>query len=467
MSSEIRYLAVSALVTGLLFSAALSIAAEPAPPAAAPTIAKICTSCHKAEPNVLQGHFDGVSFKAQTIQMKIDSNVVLVKFDEDEIKVTNDARKTGDGELLKDNKIRKGHEIKVEYTEEDGIKTAKRLIAKPPVDVPKEMLISTAELERLVVKGPEKGAYFLFDSRPTVRFIEGAIPTAVSLPYPEFDKNLDKLPKDKNALVIFYCSGVTCNMSPGSAEKAKKLGYTNLKVYKDGMPAWYEKSYATLTPQSMKEACKDVPYVILDARKPKMIKKGFIPGAVPFPAAKSATLAASLDIKQKKAPIIVYDDKGGKEAVTAAKELVKAGYGNVKVMTGGFEAWKAAKYDVATGNPLSKVAYVPKLRPGEIDLDEFKKILAAPPANVLIVDVRSAEEAKAGKLKDSVVIPLNDIKARIAEFPKDRQIILHCNSGVIAEMAYNELKNLGVTNVKYVNARFKFEKDGSYTITRE
>lgn len=467
MNSTIRYSTLLATVAGISFSAAIATAVEPAVPATPPTIAKICTSCHKAEPNVLRGHFDLVSFKAQTILMRIDGSMIPVKFDEDEIKVTNEARKSGDGELLKDNKIKKGHEIKIEYTEENGIKTARRLVAKPPVDVPKELLITTAEIEKLVAKGPERGAYFLFDSRPTARFIEGAIPTAVNLPYPSFDKNIDKLPKDKNALIIFYCSGVTCNMSPASADKAKKLGYTNLKVYKDGMPAWYERNYATLTPQSMKEACKDVPYVILDTRKPKMIKSGFIPGAVPFPAEKAAVLAKKLEIAQKKAPIIVYDAKGGKESAMAAKELVKAGYGNVKVLTGGFEAWQAAKYDVAMGNPASKVVYVPKPRPGEMDVDEFKKILAAPHDNVMIVDVRNAEEAKAGRLKESVVIPLNDIKERISEFPKDKQIILHCNSGVIAEMAYNSLKDLGFTNVKYVNARFKFEKDGSYSISKE
>ncbi|MDD2898731.1 MAG: rhodanese-like domain-containing protein [Desulfuromonadaceae bacterium] len=463
-----RKILLTAVIASL--SAATVYAADPAAPdvsSANPTIEKICTNCHKAEPNVLRGHFDGVSFKAQAIQVKIDGTVSLVKFDEDDIKVINDARKSGDGELLKDNKIKKGHEIKIEYTEANGVKTAQKLVAKPPVEVSKEMLITAPEIEKLVAKGPAKGGYFLFDSRPTARFIEGAIPTAISLPYPEFDKNVEKLPKDKNALIIFYCSGVTCNMSPGSAAKAKKLGYTNVKVFKDGMPAWYEKNYAELTPQSMKTACKDVPYVVLDARKPKAVSSGFIPGAVPFPAAKAAVLAKSLDIKQKKAPIVVYDGKGGKEAASVAKELVKAGYGNVKVLTGGFDAWKTAKFEVATGNPASKVVYVPKPRPGEIDLDEFKKILAAPHSNVMIVDVRSQAEAKVAKLKDSVVIPLNDIRGRIAEFPKDKQIVLHCNTGVMAEMAYNELKNLGITNVKYVNARFKFEKDGSYTMTKE
>ncbi|MDA8429563.1 MAG: rhodanese-like domain-containing protein [Geobacteraceae bacterium] len=435
-------------------------------PVAKPTIAKRCTNCHKAESNVLLGNFDSVSFKAQDIQMKIDGNVDLLKFDEDEIKVTNAERKTGDGELLKGNKIKKGDEIKIEYSEENGIKFAKSLVAKPPVTVSKEMLISTDEVQRLVAKGPVKGAYFLYDSRPASCFGEGAIPTAVSLPYPEFDKNLNKLPKDTHALVIFYCSGVTCNTSPDSAAKAKKLGYTNVKIYRDGMPAWYEHNYAVLTPQSLRTAAKAAPSVILDARRPQSVSAGFIPGAVLFPAANSASLSKSLDIKQKQAPIIVYDARGGKDAATVAMALIKAGYGNVKVLTGGFEAWKAARYDIATGKPSSKVVYVPKPLPGEMGLVEFKKILAAPPANVMIVDVRSATEAKAGKLQTSVVIPLNDIRERIAEFPKDKQIVLHCNTGLMAEMAYNELLNLGVSNVKFVNAHFKFAKDGTYSISQ-
>ena len=144
-------------------------------------------------------------------------------------------------------------------------------------------------MEKLVALGPEKGKYFLFDSRPLPRFQEGFIPTAVNLPFPAFDKLADKLlPKDKNALIIFYCAGTTCNMSPGSADKAKKLGYTNIKVYKDGMPAWLEKNYGVLSTQFLKEAWidKDIPHVLLDVRAEKKAAKGFIKGAVAFPRQK-------------------------------------------------------------------------------------------------------------------------------------------------------------------------------------
>ena len=222
----------------VLLAAALGASAAFAAdaPAAKPVIGKLCISCHQAEPNTLWGNFDLVASRANSIQLKIDDATVLVKFDEDDLKVLTTDGKMRDGEVLKQTK--KGHEIKIEYTEKDGVRTAVRLVEKPPANLPPEMLISTAEIEKLVALGPEKGGYFLYDSRPLPRIQQGMIPTALSLPFPAFDKLAAKaLPQDKNALIIFYCAGPSCSMSPGSAVKAKALGYTNLKVYVDGMPA--------------------------------------------------------------------------------------------------------------------------------------------------------------------------------------------------------------------------------------
>ena len=460
----------SLVITAIAFMfAGLAFAAEPTVPtalSAKPSIAKICTLCHKAEPNAVRGYFDIVSFKAKTIQVKIDDSVELFVFDEDEIKVVNDAGKTGDGELLKDNLIKRGHEIKVEYVEKNGVKSAVKLIEKPPVTISAEMLMKVSDIEKLVSLGPEKGKYFLFDSRPLPRFQEGSIPTAVNLPYPAFDKLADKLlPKDKDALTIFYCSGVTCNMSPGSADKARRLGYKNLKVFKDGMPGWLEKNYGVLSVQFLKEAWidKDVPFVLLDVRTAKETGTGFIKGAVAFSTKQADKLAKILDIKRS-APIIVYDQNGSKIAAIVATKLIKEGFKRVLVLSGGFEAWKTAKYDIASGKLITKATYTPKLRQGEMSVAEFKKYVAELPPNVMIIDARSAAEAKVGMLKTAKLIPVGEIRDRLGEIPKDKLIVFYCNTGVIAEVAYNTLKELGYTNVKYVIAKVQFEEDGKYSI---
>lgn len=460
------------LTTFICLSAVSAFAVEPASkPAvsAKPTIAKICTNCHQAEPGAIRGYFENAAGKAKTIQIRIDDATELIAFDEDDIKVINGEGKIGDGDFFKENRVKKGHEVKVEYVVKNGVKTAVKLIEKPPVKVSEEMLMKTADIEKLVALGPEKGKYFLFDSRPLPRFQEGSIPTAVNLPFPAFDKLAGKLlPQDKKALIIFYCAGPACNMSPGSADKAKKLGYTNLKVYKDGMPAWFDKNYGVLSTRFLKEAWldKDIPHVLLDVRSVKDVEKGFIKGAVAFPAERSDALLKDLQIK-KNAPVMVYDQNGGSSAAGVAASLVKAGFKKVVVLSGGFEAWNAAKFDVTGGKLAVKATYTPKPRPGEIDLDEFAKYAAKLPDNVMLIDVRNTDEANSGMLKTAKLVPAEEIKDRLAEIPRDKLIVTLCSTGVRGEMAYHSLKELGYTNIKFVNAKIDFKKNGEYKITKE
>jgi rhodanese-related sulfurtransferase len=372
-----------------------------------------------------------------------------------------------DGDAL--HQTKKGHELKIEYSEKDGVKTAQRIIEKSPVKIAKEMLISTVEVQKLVSLGPVKGKYFLFDSRPLPRFQEGAIPGAVNLPYPAFDRLTGKLPADKNALIIFYCAGVNCSMSPGSADKAKKLGYTNLKVYREGIPGWSQKNYTVLSAQSLKEGWidKERPQVLLDLRSADDAARGFITGAVSFPGSRAAKLINALPPKEKKPPIVLYDAKDGKQAATVAKALLKAGYADVKVLQGGIEAWKAANYETVTGKLPAKASYIPKPRPGEIDLEQFKKDLLELPADVIILDVRNPEEVKTGMLNVAKNIPAEEIKDRLAEIPRDKEIVTQCSTGVRAEMVYHALKELGYNRVSFLNAKVEFDKAGKYTITKE
>jgi len=470
MRSEKLYPAVMILVAGISFSVAVAAFVQPASAGAKPSIVKICDNCH-TEPRAMFGYFDNVSFKAKTIQVKFDDAVELVKFDEDDIKVVNAEGMTGDGDFLRDNRVEKGHEIRVDYVVEKGIKKAVRLTEKPPVRIPADMLMSTADLEKLVARGPEKGKYFLFDSRPLPRFQEGAIPTAVNLPFPDFHTLAEKLlPGDKKALIIFYCGGPTCNMSPASADKGIKLGYSNLKVYKDGIQGWSTKNYGVLSAQSLKEAWidKDIPHVLLDVRAARESEQGFIKGAVAFPAHHNAAPLIEKLVLKKNAPIVVYDSKEGVPAVAVARELLKAGYANVNLLTGGFEAWKGAGFPLASGQLAAKVTYIPKPRPGEISLDEFKKYAAELPANVMILDVRNTDEGNSGMLKTARLIPAEEIKDRAAaEIPKDKLIVTLCSTGVRAEMAYHMLKDLGYPNVRFVNAGMEFEKNGSYKLSQD
>ncbi|GAB4297419.1 MAG: sulfur transferase selenocysteine-containing protein [Desulfuromonadia bacterium] len=432
-----------------------------------PTKAKLCMGCHPgAEPGNLRGEFDSVAMKSQTIQIKIDDVKEVLKFDKKSLKVLNPSDPADLEKTLRG--IKKGQQVRVEYTEKDGMKSATLLSIKPPLKVAPEKLYKTWNVEKLVAMGPEKGKYFLVDSRPPIRFAEGSIPTAVNIPYGEIKKSLDKFPKERDALIIFFCQGPTCALSPQSASFLESQGYTNVKVYHDGYPEWSKKHVSVITPTHLQKSWieKELSFILIDARPAKVAAKGFIPGAVGIPAAVIDKAIKSFPDPEKKPPIIVYDQKGGADAEKVAKKLLAAGYAGTKVVTGGFEGWKKAGFTVASGKPATKVAWVPKPKPGSCPVEEFEMVGRTHPADVQIVDVRNREEVdETGMIKGAINIPADEMATRYTELPKDKKLILHCSTGARAEMAYNILKEKGF-NVRFLNATIANYEDGTFKITK-
>lgn len=85
----------------------------------------------------------------------------------------------------------------------------------------------------------EKADILLVDSRPERRVRnEGTIPGALNISDSNFEKEIDKLPKDKSKPIVFFCQGFMCDLSDKSAHKAIKAGYTNVRTFAAGHPAW-------------------------------------------------------------------------------------------------------------------------------------------------------------------------------------------------------------------------------------
>jgi hypothetical protein len=166
-----------------------------------PKVLKPCLQCHAdGGDNDIRGKFGSASMKAETLKVDTGDGVSwLINFDEDT---------TLDGaEAL--NKIPNGKEVLVTFRHEDGAMIADSVAVKPPEKLDPAMVINIDELVPLVSQGPEKGQFTLVDARPGKVFIEGHIPGAISIYDAQFDKNLDKLPKNKDNLLVFYCGGPT------------------------------------------------------------------------------------------------------------------------------------------------------------------------------------------------------------------------------------------------------------------
>jgi rhodanese-related sulfurtransferase len=207
--------------------------------------------------------------------------------------------------------------------------------------------VSAAYIKKLQ---DEKANFMLVDARPKRMFDKGSIPGAVNISDSEFDKHVDKLPADKATPLIFFCGGLECVLSNKSADKARKLGYTNVKTYVEGYPEWARlygeavapgavsgagatsakaapsieagKEKGTITVASFERIMKDNPdsLLLVDVRDAKEFNAGTAKGAINIPI---GDLEKKIGTLPKDKPIVFLCGTGARsgEAYDAAKLL--------------------------------------------------------------------------------------------------------------------------------------------------
>ena len=67
----------------------------------------------------------------------------------------------------------------------------------------------------------------------------------------------------------------------------------------------------------------------------------------------------------------------------------------------------------------------------------------------LIIDVRSPEEFRQGKVPGAINLPLGEVREKISQRVKDKNqpLLVHCLSGGRSAIAAHQLKSLGYTQV--------------------
>lgn len=215
-------------------------------------------------------------------------------------------------------------------------------------------IITTDELKAML--DAKKSGFMLIDTRTKEEYEDAHIMTAVNLTEKSFEHTAAEIIKDKNTLLIMYCSGVKCGKSKRTAKIAQKMGYTNLAIYNDGFPVWEERGYkivpgpsyeakietAKIKPEALKKifesGAKD--YVLIDARDETEFKEGHIPSAINIPA---NTIASKQDILPKDKKIIVYCNTGSRSYM-AYRKLMRMEYKNLYQTL--FAEWKEAGLEV-------------------------------------------------------------------------------------------------------------------------
>jgi rhodanese-related sulfurtransferase len=233
-------------------------------------------------------------------------------------------------------------------------------------------------------------------------------------------------------------------MSTANAGLAKKLGYTNVRVFLDGEPAWFKAGnplYAS------NEFVAKGNIVLLDLREDNSPLLGRIPRAVTVPYEE---LEDRLDDIPRNAPVVIYSDSD-EDAIEAYRDLQYEGFKHVSLVKGNYNGWVSSGGAVESG-PIftNEIKWVRQLGKGEVSVAEFKRAVDGKLPDTFVIDARTEEEiAEFGIFKNTVNIPLDEVPKRLAFIPKDKRIFIHCSTGARADLAYQELLKHGY-DVKFL-----------------
>jgi NADPH-dependent 2,4-dienoyl-CoA reductase/sulfur reductase-like enzyme/rhodanese-related sulfurtransferase len=86
-----------------------------------------------------------------------------------------------------------------------------------------------------------------------------------------------------------------------------------------------------------------------------------------------------------------------------------------------------------------------------IQASEVKEKLLTSKENFQVLDVREEDEVKAKRIPNSVWVPYGELKRRLGELDKAKEIAVHCESGLRSYKACLKLQHEGFENVKNID----------------
>lgn len=91
----------------------------------------------------------------------------------------------------------------------------------------------------------------------------------------------------------------------------------------------------------------------------------------------------------------------------------------------------------------------------KVNIVQWRDIEKLDTATSLLIDSRTAEEFNMGHIDGAVNIPVDDIRSRLDEIPKDKKIVIYCAVGLRGYIASRILMQYGYTNVFNLSGGYK------------
>lgn len=238
---------------------------------------------------------------------------------------------------------------------------------------------------------------------------------------------------------------------------------------------------------------------IIDVRSNELYKQGHIPNAINIPVKSTfnpgnnvdrvansrhiKTLFSEAGVTYDK-KIILYDNGAHIDAGRAFWVFEVYGHKNVKLLSGGYPAWKSNPNNmisITQKKPL-KSNYIPKLNPKRLST-KLAVQLAINDSSKIIIDARTAAEfngiesiaSRAGHIPGAINIPwdenftvkdgvtvlkeTSELKKLYSNIDPNKKIYLYCNKGKQSSLSYSVMRELGFDAAHYDGSWFEWGND--------
>jgi rhodanese-related sulfurtransferase len=196
-----------------------------------------------------------------------------------------------------------------------------------------------------------------------------------------------------------------------------------------------ELKFDTVSSESLKAMLDEKrPMVLVDARTRDEYEEAHIISAINITEKDYDRWVPALP-SDRNALLVFYCNgvKCGKSKKVAAKAY-ETGYRNILVYDEGFPVWDEMMLPI-----VATPEYREKVAPSRISAADLDKALRAKPEAYLLVDVRDQADYDEGHIPGAVNLSIAKVASQQVSFPKDKQIIVYCNSEGGSYMAYRKM----------------------------
>jgi rhodanese-related sulfurtransferase len=219
---------------------------------------------------------------------------------------------------------------------------------------------------RAIKRGEDRGAGYVIDVRSEAEYEAGHIPGSINVPGGQAVQRADDFIAVRNGRIIFVSQQSARAVM--AAYWYGRMGFCDVAVLRQGIAGWTESGnelergpaggdplgFATarsrvklLAPKESRALLENASVRILDVGASSDYKDAHLPGAI-WVSRGWLELKLPAMVPDRSAALLVAC-RDGRQSVFAASALAGIGYGNLSVLEGGTEGWRAAGYKTETG----------------------------------------------------------------------------------------------------------------------